>query len=35
MAQNSRLSQFEAVNPDKIDPVPVQLTGNNGAAPGV
>ena len=41
MAQNSRSSRFEAVNPDKIDPdqsanlVPGQLTGNKEAAPGV
>ena len=41
MAQNSRSSRFEAVNPDKVDPdqsanpVPVQLTSNRGEAPGV
>ena len=40
MAQNSRSSRFEAVNPDKIDPdqsanlVPGQLPGNQGVAPG-
>jgi hypothetical protein len=40
MAQNSRSSRFEAVNPDKIDPdrsanlVPGQLTDNQGATPG-
>jgi len=41
MAQNSRSSRFEAVDPDKVDPdqlanpVPVQLTSNKGATSGV